>query len=99
MRDPNRIYKTMARVQHLWTLMPDARLGQVLSYIKDLIPVRDGHRLTSTNYLMIEDHVFLQFIEEAIAKLEEQDYNVQTSEREYIDESTKRKTANCSSSG
>jgi hypothetical protein len=90
MRDPNRIYPIMGIVTDLWTMIPDMRFGQLLGYIKDLVPVNDGSRLTNTMHLLIEDHVYKQFLESAVAKIKEEDYNRQKLEREYINESSKR---------
>lgn len=90
MRNPNRIYGLTRKLEELWALMPDSRLGQVISFIQNLVPVNDGSRLTSTFHLMMEDHIWEKYLDEAIAKLKEEQYNYEKKEREYIDESSKR---------
>lgn len=69
----------------------------MLEYLRGLPPSNSGSKLMSTTHCLIEDHVFEQFIDEAIEKWEKKDYNRQKLEGDYI-ESIKGKNISCNSS-
>jgi hypothetical protein len=87
MRNPARIWPLVQKIYTLWTLMPDCRLGQLLSYICRFPPENDSGYLTSTTHLLLEDHIWDKYLDEAIDKLKEEDYNREQLEREYTCES------------